>query len=92
MPFLESVEEGLEKAQELINTIGDEMDPQNEQERDECEAEGVKDHPDYSHIDPDNLPQQENEASSGLFKTEKDLALQNINLVINNCIASYETF
>ena len=37
MEFLESVEEGLEKAKELQeNMMGDEMDPQNQQDNDEC--------------------------------------------------------
>ena len=58
MEFLESVEEGLEKAKELQNTIGDELDPQNEQDMDECQAEGVVYHPDFVPSDPQNLPTQ----------------------------------
>ena len=55
MEFLESVEEGLEKAKEMQNTIGDELDPQNEQDMDECQAEGVTDHPDFVQSDPQNF-------------------------------------
>ena len=70
MEFLESVEDGLEKAKELQNNdIGDVMDPQNEQDRDECEAEGVQDHPDFIHIDPNNLEQQVESVSKAIFKT-----------------------
>ena len=69
MEFLESVEEGLEKAKELQNTIGDELDPQNEQDLDECQAEGVKDHPDFVQSDPQNLQTQSDTTPTGLFKT-----------------------
>ena len=70
MEFLESVEEGMQKAQELIqNTAGDELDPQGEQDKDECEAEGVKDHPDFVFSDPGNLDKEVESASTGLFKT-----------------------
>ena len=68
MEFLESVEEGLERAQELENLIGDELDAQGEQDRDEDSAEGVVDHPDFTHLDPstfENIP----ESSSSVFKT-----------------------
>ena len=75
MEFLESVEEGLEKAKELQNTIGDELDPQNEQDMDECQAEGVIDHPDFVQSDPQNLPtQSETSTSTGIFKTVKLLS------------------
>ena len=54
MPFLESVEEGLERATGQ-NTLGDELDPQKEQDKAECEAEGCQDHPDFELINPNNL-------------------------------------
>ena len=70
MEFLESVEEGMQKAQELIqNTAGDELDPQGEQDKDECEAEGVRDHPDFVFSDPGNFDKEVESASTGLFKT-----------------------
>ena len=68
MPFLESVEEGLEQANEQ-NDIGDEMDPQNEQDRIECEAEGLQDNPDFVWSDPNNLNMEKEASSTGLFKT-----------------------
>ena len=71
MEHLESVEEGLEKAKDLQNAIGDELDPQNEQDRAECEDEGILDHPEFLQSDPANS-ENEREAestSSGLFKT-----------------------
>ena len=45
MPHYEKVIEMREKAEEFLSNIGDEMDPNKEQENAECEAEGVKDHP-----------------------------------------------
>ena len=70
MEFLESVEEGLEKAKEFQqNIIGDQIDPQNEQDKAECEAEGVQDHPDYILSDPSNLQQEAEVTSTALFKT-----------------------
>ena len=71
MEHLESVEEGLEKAKDLQNTIGDELDPQKEQDKDECEAEGVQDHPDYLQNDPASLEstQEVTSTSTGVFKT-----------------------
>ena len=70
MEFVESVEEGLEKAQEMIdNTIGDELNPEKEQDKAECEAEGTEDHPNFQLTDPGNLDQEVESASTGLFKT-----------------------
>ena len=71
MEFLESVEEGMEKAQEMKNTIGDELDPQNEQDRAECEAEGTENHPDFILTDPSNLEREVESSSTALFKTVK---------------------
>ena len=71
MPFLDSVEEGLERAKELVqNLVGDELDPQKEQDRDECEAEDIQDNPNFVLSDPANLlddSERESE-STGLFK------------------------
>ena len=47
--------EGLERAEELNNLIGDELDPQGEQDKDEDSAEGIVDHPNFLHADPNNL-------------------------------------
>ena len=69
MEFLESVEEGLERAQELENLIGDELDAQAEQDKDEDSAEGVVDHPDFIHLDPNRLENIPESSSSGVFKT-----------------------
>ena len=80
MPYLESVEEGLEMAK-LNNSIGDELDPQNEQDRAECEAEGVSDNPDYMFKDPNDLPQECEERPRGLFKTvalESEAEMENL--------------
>ena len=71
MEHLESVEDGLERAKELQNTIGDMLDPQNEQDQAECEAEGVQDNPDFVSCDPLNIAEDQEVSSSipGLFKT-----------------------
>ena len=70
MEFLESVEEGLEKAKEMLqNSAGDLLDPQGEQDKDECEAEGVAENPDFIASDPGNLENVEETSSSGIFKT-----------------------
>ena len=68
MPFIESVEYGLEQAREQ-NIIGDELDPQNEQDRAECEAEGFHDNPNFALSDPDNLDVERESSNTGLFKT-----------------------
>ena len=47
------------------------MDPQNEQDKAECEAEGTTDNPDYILLNPDNLPKEAESTSTGLFKTVK---------------------
>ena len=70
MPFLESVEEGLKKAEELIqNTAGDDLDPQGEQDRTECEGEGVAPNPDFVLCDPGHLEKEVETTTTGLFKT-----------------------
>ena len=56
MPFLQSVVEGREKAEEILaNNIGDELDPFKEQEDDDDANEGVKGHPELFIKDPTGL-------------------------------------
>ena len=48
MLHLEGVEEGTERAEELIDSnAGVDLDPINEQDNGDCEEEGVQDYPDY---------------------------------------------
>ena len=69
MPFLEAVEEGMEGAHELYNTIGNQLDPQNEQDRIECEEIGLQDNPDYIARDSSEFLGSEEAATiTGLFK------------------------
>ena len=70
MEFLESVEEGVEAAQELMkSTIGDELDPQNEQDKAECEGEEIEYNPDFVAKDPSEFyGEMETPASTGMFK------------------------
>ena len=70
MPFLETVEEGMEAAHELRNTIGDELDPQNEQDQLECQEIGIQDNPEYATRDFTGVTDEtEALATPGLFKT-----------------------
>ena len=63
MPHLEGVEEGTERAEELIDSnAGVDLDPTNEQDNDDCEEEGVQDYPDYFVKDPTDFFEK-NEAS-----------------------------
>ena len=70
MPFLVAVEEGIEAAHELHNTVGNDLDPQNEQDRLECQDIGLEDNPDFLARDSTEFLES-NEASpeKGLFKT-----------------------
>ena len=70
MPFLETVEEGMEAAHELRNTIGDELDPQNELDQLECQEIGIQDNPEYATKDFTGVTDEtEALATPGLFKT-----------------------
>ena len=62
MPFLESVEEArfmveeMEKELDLdLTETGAKLDPQAEQDREDCAEEGEQDHPDFLHLDPSVL-------------------------------------
>ena len=60
MPYLQSVQEGTEKAQEMLKSnIGDTMDPEHEQDNEDCEDIGFTDHPDFLFKDPDELDTSE---------------------------------
>ena len=49
MKNLESVERGIEIAQDTLNSeIGDEMDPAYEQDQEDCNYEGYTDHSDFA--------------------------------------------
>ena len=48
--------------------IGDELNPQKEQDRDECEAEGIQENPNFVLSDPGNLTENCESESTGLFK------------------------
>ena len=76
MEYLESVEEArimlAEAEQEMDKFLAETaaaLDPQGEQDNDECEEEGVIDHPDFLHINPDLLDKEtdENQKASSPF-------------------------
>ena len=56
MPYLEVVEEGTERAEELLESnAGQDLDPTNEQDNDDCQEEGEQDHPDFLFKDPSDF-------------------------------------
>ena len=76
MENLESVEMGTEKAQESLNSeIGAAMDPEHEQDQDDCEYEGYTEHSDFVFKDPTDLEQSELQKqafrSIDLYETEQ---------------------
>ena len=62
MPFTEGVEEARYYIQEATkdertstNNIGDELDPEQEQEIIDCQDDEDLLHPDFTHVNPDEL-------------------------------------
>ena len=57
MEFLESTEEARLFVEEAVKLqeVGNELDPQGEQDRYECELDGQVMHPDFEHFNPDFL-------------------------------------
>ena len=76
MEYLESVEEARIMLAQVENEIDEflaetaaALDPQGEQDNDDCQEEGVMDHPDFLHLDPSLLGQEteENQKASSPF-------------------------
>ena len=72
MPFLQSVEESRLMVEEMqkqldldLTETGVNLDPQAEQENEECEEEGEQDHPDFLHLDPGQLAVYDADSSAG---------------------------
>ena len=62
MKHMEAVIEGTERAHDTRNAaVGDMIDPALAQENEDCEDEGVVDHPDFLFKDPSNLKDTEHE-------------------------------
>ena len=62
MKHLEAVEEGTVRAHDTMNAaVGDMIDPALAQENEDCEDEGVADHPDFLFKDPSDLKDSEHE-------------------------------
>ena len=69
MEHLESVEDGTEKAQEMLSTcVGDTLDPAKEQEDDDCEEEGIHDYPEFMVKDPGEYNKIENVKKGNIYK------------------------
>ena len=56
-----------EKQQDL-DDIGTQMDPNNEQDNEDCDDLEAEEHPDYLHANPDSLELQDTLVTKGLFK------------------------
>ena len=68
MPYLKSVVEARAKAHEFLSNIGDEIDPNKEQEEEEDRAEGVRDHPDLGHTDPTDFIEDGQSENDNTFR------------------------
>ena len=55
LPHIESIIEGMEAASEIQRNMGNELDPQNEQEKIECAEIGIEENPDYAVRDYDGM-------------------------------------
>jgi len=76
MEYLESIEEGTEKAKEFIDSnAGLFIDPQNEQDNAECEEDEEAEHPDFLIKNPDSLSTGQTETS--LSSSYKRIELYN---------------
>ena len=58
MPYLTIVTEARERAEEFISNIGDDIDATKEQQEDTARAEGTREHPDLSVVDPTDFIQE----------------------------------
>ena len=70
MPFMNDVEEAIEKAEDLLNedNIEEELDPEGAQDNAECEVEGVDDCGEFVAFDYDKHPKEKSTNKSSLFK------------------------
>ena len=74
MEYLEDVTEARYFVEEVmkeldIEKIGCIMDPNLEQLNKDCEAEEFEDHPDFQHLDPNMLDDNENVTSKSIYRT-----------------------
>ena len=76
MPHFEKVVESRERAEEFISNIGDVLDANKEQEEEECEAEGVREHPSLDILDRTGTLNEEPTISTG-DRTFRKIELQN---------------
>ena len=70
MPFVNHVEDGLEKAEEIYNkdNVAETLDPQADQDNAECEDEGILDQEKFIAFDYDKLEDTYAEKSDALFR------------------------
>ena len=85
MEFMESVEEGTEKAKDIIDsTAGVTLDNANEQENAECEDENLQVHDDFLIKNPDDLDvSQLFPDSSNLYKRIELYSVEKIETLVN---------
>ena len=74
MEYLQSVEEARimvaeaeAEIDEFMSEVAAALDPQGEQENDECEFEGLEEHPDFLHLDPEVIEKETNQTASTPF-------------------------
>ena len=80
MPHFQKVVDAREKAEEFLSNIGDELDPNKEQDEAECREEGVRDHPDLDILDPTGTLNEDPVISRG-DRTFRKIELQSDNVL-----------
>ena len=73
MEHLEGVEEARYYVDQLkkeldLTEISETLDPALEQENADCEEEGLVDHPDFVHADPDEVTTRENKTQTSIYR------------------------
>ena len=71
MEHLESVEEARYYVEEAnmnvdMERMGTLLDPTNQQDNEDCQDEGIEEHPEYLHIDPDDLEMQDQATTNAI--------------------------
>ena len=90
MPYLESVEEAQlmyeqskeDEEEDDFEDIGAQLDPENEQELGDAEEEGVLEHPEYAHLDPDQVEDHPNEDGGGV-RAFKSITIPDPDVLLN---------
>ena len=81
MEYLESTEEARLYVEEVMKTeeVGNELDPEGEQELGDCDLDGQILHPDFQHLNPDDLSIQEEK--KGFEKQFKPIEVDDLSIL-----------